>query len=81
MDNIRALYPQGVRLVDDAYEAAEGADALVMLTEWREYQNPDFERLGELMRQKVIFDGRNVWSSYKLAELGFVYSGVGTGSA
>jgi UDPglucose 6-dehydrogenase len=81
MDNIRALYPEGVTLVDDAYQAAEGVDALLLLTEWREYQSPEFERLGQLMHQKVIFDGRNVWSSYKLAELGFAYSGVGTASS
>ncbi len=80
MGNIRALFPEGVALVDDAYKAAEGVDALLLLTEWREYQSPEFDRLGQLMRNKAIFDGRNVWSSYKLGDLGFAYAGVGTGS-
>ena len=80
MDNIAALYPEGVELVTDPYEAAKGADALVLLTEWREYQYPEFERLLELMRTPVIFDGRNIWVSYGLREQGFHYTGVGTRS-
>lgn len=77
MDNIRELFGDSITLVDDAYDAVEGADALVLLTEWREYQFPEFERIRELMRTPVILDGRNIWVTYKLGEQGFRYDGVG----
>ncbi len=77
MDNIRELFGDSVRLVDDAYDAVVDADALILLTEWREYQYPEFERIAELMRTRVILDGRNIWVTYKLAEQGFNYDGVG----
>jgi len=66
-----------IRLYDDAYEAARDADALVLATEWREYQSPDFKRLKEIMRRPFLVDGRNIWSDYGLRKLGFEYEGVG----
>ena len=78
MENIRALYGESVRLVLDPYEAVEGADALILLTEWREYQYPDFDRIKQLMRNPSIFDGRNIWVTYDLGDQGFEYTGVGT---
>jgi UDPglucose 6-dehydrogenase len=77
MANIKELFGDGITLVDDAYEAVKEADALLLLTEWREYQYPEFERIAELMRTRVILDGRNIWVTYKLAEQGFQYDGVG----
>jgi UDPglucose 6-dehydrogenase len=77
MDNTRRLYGSKIRFASDAYGAAEGADALVLVTEWRQYQNPDFERLRELMRGNVLLDGRNIWSEYKLRAHGFEYEGIG----
>jgi UDPglucose 6-dehydrogenase len=77
MANIREVYGDGIELVDDAYDAVKGADALLLLTEWREYQYPEFDRIKELMRTPVIVDGRNIWVTYKLAEQGFAYDGVG----
>jgi UDPglucose 6-dehydrogenase len=73
----RARFGDKVRIVEDAYEAAAGADALVLVTEWRQYQNPDFERLKKTMRGKVLIDGRNIWSSYGLRQQGWVYDGIG----
>jgi len=75
--NIKDLFGDSITLVDDAYDAVTDADALLLLTEWREYQYPEFERIGELMRTRVILDGRNIWVTYKLAEQGFQYDGVG----
>lgn len=75
--NARAMYGERIQLADDPYAAAEGADALVLVTEWRPYQNPDFERLKACMRRLVLLDGRNIWSGYGLRKLGFVYEGVG----
>ena len=47
------------------------------MTEWRQYQNPDFDRLKELMRRPLIVDGRNIWSTYGLRAQGFIYDGIG----
>lgn len=77
MANIRETYGDNVELVDDAYKAVEGADALLLLTEWREYQYPEFDRIRALMRTPVIVDGRNIWVTYRLSEQGFEYKGVG----
>ena len=77
MENVKEIYGDKITLVDDAYEAVEGADALLLLTEWREYQYPEFERFKELMRTPVVIDGRNIWVTYNLAEQGFDYAGVG----
>lgn len=76
-ENARALFGDRVEFREDAYAAAEGADALVLMTEWRQYQNPNFERLRELMRRPLLLDGRNIWSSYGTRRMGFAYEGVG----
>ncbi len=67
----------GIEPVSDPYEAARGADALVLVTEWHELRDPDLARLHSLMRGPVLFDGRNVWDSAQARKLGFVYSGIG----
>ncbi|MFW6197884.1 MAG: UDP-glucose dehydrogenase family protein, partial [Myxococcota bacterium] len=77
MDNARAHFGDRVTFVDDAYEAARDAEALVLVTEWRQYQNPEFDRLEELMARPLLIDGRNVWSEYGTRELGFTYEGIG----
>ena len=56
---------------------AGGADALVLVTEWRQYQNPDFSRLKSLLRRPLLVDGRNIWSGYGLRKQGFTYDGIG----
>ena len=75
--NARAIYGDRVELVEDPYAAAANADALVLVTEWRPYQNPDFERLKGSMRRAVLLDGRNIWSGYGLRKQGFLYEGIG----
>ncbi|MBW2720084.1 MAG: UDP-glucose/GDP-mannose dehydrogenase family protein [Deltaproteobacteria bacterium] len=80
MENIREMFGESVTLVDDAYDAVKDADALMLLTEWREYQFPEFDRIRDLMRTPVILDGRNIWGTYNLAAQGFEYAGVGTQS-
>jgi UDPglucose 6-dehydrogenase len=62
-----------------SYEACDGADALVLVTEWNEFREPDFERVQKLLRQPVVFDGRNIYNPETLKELGFTYFGVGRG--
>ncbi|MEZ4312382.1 MAG: UDP-glucose/GDP-mannose dehydrogenase family protein [Polyangiaceae bacterium] len=77
MPNVRALYGDKVKLCDTMYHAAEGADALALVTEWHEYRLPDFPRLKESMKEAAIFDGRNIWSPKDLREKGFSYAGIG----
>lgn len=68
---------EGFVTVDDPYQAAAGADALVLLTEWKLYWAPDFDRLSREMKQAVIVDGRNIWSPPVVRQRGFAYYGIG----
>ena len=60
-----------------AYEALEGADAMLLLTEWNEFRRPDFDRIKDLMKTPIIFDGRNQYNGKRLIERGFDYQCVG----
>ncbi len=64
-------------LCERAYEATAGADALVVVTEWNEFREPDFARIKGLMRTPAVFDGRNIYDPRVLRELGFHYEGIG----
>jgi UDPglucose 6-dehydrogenase len=68
---------KNVTLCDGPYEVAEGADALVLATEWNEFKQINFKRIREVMRQPVILDGRNLWDPDQMVALGFDYSGIG----
>jgi UDPglucose 6-dehydrogenase len=61
----------------DLYDATEGADALVLVTEWKTFRSPDFKRLKNQLNDRVIFDGRNIYEPAGLAKLGFKYYGIG----
>jgi len=67
----------GFELVSDLYAAAEGADGLLLLTEWRQYRSPDFARVHKAMAAPNLFDGRNQWDRATVEALGFTYTGVG----
>jgi len=79
MEEAAHLYPagSGFSLADDPYAAAEGADALVLMTEWKMYWAPDFDRLRQEMGQAVIVDGRNIWSPPIVRRRGFTYYAIG----
>ncbi len=62
---------------NDPYEALTNVDAVALMTEWSEFHLPDFKRMGELMKGKVIFDGRNIYDPGELRRLGFTYFGIG----
>jgi UDPglucose 6-dehydrogenase len=76
-DNSRAELGRGPEICADMYDAASGADALVVCTDWDEFKSPDFDRVSKLMRQKVIFDGRNLFRRQHMGQLGFHYYSVG----
>jgi UDPglucose 6-dehydrogenase len=77
MPIIRSMYGDRITLVDNAYDACKQADALVLVTEWREYQSPDFERIRASLARPILIDGRNIWSSYGLTKQGFQYQWIG----
>jgi len=68
-------------LARTAYEAADGADALAIVTEWQEFRSPDFERLRQSLKQPVVFDGRNLYDPGMLARFGLTYYAIGRGAA
>lgn len=76
-ENASRFYKDQVAIIDDQYEVVKDAEALVLVTEWRPYQSPDFERLKEIMARPLLIDGRNIWSTYLLKDMGFTYEGVG----
>jgi UDPglucose 6-dehydrogenase len=78
MDKAREFL-KDVKFCDSPYEAAKEADCLLLLTEWDEFRKADFAKVQELMRQAVIFDGRNFLDEQALGKMGFEYYGIGRG--
>jgi len=70
-------YGDRARFFDNNYDALEGVDALVLVTEWNEFRRPDFDRMKSLMKQPVVFDGRNIYDPARIRDKGFVYYGIG----
>ena len=77
----RRLYGQRSELLlaGSAYEAVEGADALAIVTEWKEFRSPDFDRLRERLATPVIFDGRNLYDPAMVERFGLAYYAIGRG--
>ncbi len=73
----RGLFGKRVCYFEQQYDALDGADALVIVTEWLQFRNPDFQRIKAALRQPVIVDGRNLYEPAKLRALGFSYAGIG----
>jgi UDPglucose 6-dehydrogenase len=71
----------GLALVDSAAAALQGADALLVVTEWKEFRNPDFDAIKAALKQPEIFDGRNLYEPALMRALGIAYHGVGRGDA
>jgi len=80
MENAKKILPH-ITYCSSAYEAAENADALVIITDWREFRLLNMERIKELMRRPVIFDGRNIYDPEKKKRLGFEYYSIGRGNS
>ncbi len=77
MENVRAILGSKIQYCETPYEAAQGADAIFIATEWPEFRTPDFEKLSQIMKSKVIFDGRNLYDTQSLKELGYTYYSIG----
>lgn len=78
MENAKAIL-NGVEFKEDPYQVAQGADALILVTEWNEFKQLDMERIRDLMRQPILIDGRNIYDPEKMKALGFIYRGIGRG--
>ena len=77
MEKARKVFKNRIMLMSDGYEALQGADALAVTTEWNEFRTPDFHKMKKLMKEAVIFDGRNIYHNGDLKKMGFVYYGIG----
>jgi UDPglucose 6-dehydrogenase len=77
MKNVKELLGDVVEYSKNPYDAIEGADALMIVTEWPQFRTPDFERMDTLLKNKVIFDGRNLYELPQMQELGYTYYSVG----
>ena len=77
MDNIKGIYSDKINYGSNEYEVLENADALLIATEWGVFKNPDFSRVTQLLKNKVIFDGRNLYDLEKMASLGYRYYSIG----
>jgi len=77
MDNVKGEVGKKVKYAKNPYEAVEGADALMIMTEWPEFRTPDFEKLNASLKNKVIFDGRNLYELEDMAKMGYEYHSIG----
>ncbi|MEY3240676.1 MAG: nucleotide sugar dehydrogenase [Bacteroidota bacterium] len=75
--NVKDIYGDKIKYAKGMYEATEGADCLAIMTEWGEFRSPDFERIGTNLKEKVIFDGRNLYDLEQMKSSGFHYQSVG----
>jgi UDPglucose 6-dehydrogenase len=77
MEEAKRVFADRIVFERSNYDVLEGADALLIVTEWNEFRRPDFQRMAQLMRNKVIFDGRNVYELQQMESLGFTYYSIG----
>jgi len=73
----RRIFGDRITLCDKSYDALAGADALAIVTEWNEFREPDFEKMRTLLREPIVFDGRNLYSPEHMSALGFTYFSIG----
>lgn len=77
INETKKVLGKSIQYTSDPYEAIVDVDAVALMTEWSEFHLPDFSRMSELMKGKVIFDGRNIYDPAEMKKLGFTYFGIG----
>ena len=77
MENVKKTMGEVIHYANDPYDTLQDADALLIATEWALFRTPDFERMKNLMKGKVIFDGRNLYDLQRMSEMGFYYNSMG----
>lgn len=79
MKNVEHIYGNKITFTQNMYEALDGADFLVICTEWSVFRNPDFDQLGTSLKEKVVFDGRNIFEPKEMKDMGYDYISIGRG--
>lgn len=77
MNNVKQVVGNKIHFAENQYAALQNADALIIATEWSEFRTPEFEKMNSLLKNKVVFDGRNVYDAAQMKELGYHYESVG----
>lgn len=77
MENVKGIMGDKINFCDDAYSCTDGADALLIATEWPVFRTPDFDKLASSLKNKVIFDGRNLYNLDEMKDIGFTYISIG----
>lgn len=77
MANVKQIVGDKIKFAESQYEALQGADALLIATEWNEFRTPDFNKIGQQLKNKVIFDGRNLFDITTMEKLGYHYQSIG----
>ena len=77
MDNVKELIGDKISYADNQYDALKNADALIIATEWSVFRSPDFKKVSEELKEKVVFDGRNLYDLDQMKDLGFYYNSIG----
>jgi UDPglucose 6-dehydrogenase len=77
MEHVKKIYGDEIQFASGQYEALIESDALIICTEWNEFRTPDFEKIASLLREKVVFDGRNLYDVPVIKGLGFHYESIG----
>ena len=77
MENVKEIFGDKILFAEDEYDALKDADALMIMTEWPVFRTPEFDKMAESLKNKVVFDGRNLYDPSQMQELGFVYHSIG----
>jgi UDPglucose 6-dehydrogenase len=77
MNNVKNILGDKVMYAENQYDCLQGADALIIATEWNEFRTPNFLKIVTALKNKVIFDGRNLFETDAIRELGFYYESIG----
>jgi len=75
--NCKGIFKDKIEYAENNYDALRDAEALVVVTEWSQFRRPDFDRMKNLMKENVIFDGRNIYNPIEMKEMGFTYFSIG----
>jgi UDPglucose 6-dehydrogenase len=77
MSNVKKVMGDKIQFGENQYDILKDADALIIVTEWSVFRTPDFDRVGSLLKSKVIFDGRNLYDLQKMIDSGYYYNSIG----
>jgi UDPglucose 6-dehydrogenase len=77
MEEAKRIFGGRITLAANNYSCLDGSDALLLVTEWQAFRNPNFERIKSTLKQPVVFDGRNIYDPQQLRDMGFTYYSIG----